>query len=58
MTALVLSIGDQKIARKLTRLLLVDPLAAEGAWEQQLEDTGLDDERGILLRFYHHPYNC
>lgn len=50
--------GDQKIARKLTRLLLVDPLAAEGAWEQQLEYTGLDDERGILLRFYHHPYNC
>ena len=50
--------GDQKIARKLTRLLLVDPLAAEGAWEQQLEDTRLDDRRGILLRFYHHPYNC
>lgn len=46
----VLSIGDQKIARKLTRLLLVDPLAAEGAWEQQLEDTRLDDGRGILLR--------
>ena len=58
MTALVLSISDQKIARKLTRLLLVDPLAAEGAWEQQLEDTRLDDGRGILLRFYHHPHNC
>ena len=58
MTALVLSMGDQKIARKLTRLLLVDPLAAEGAWEQQLEDAKLDDGRGILLRFYHHPHNC
>ncbi|KAF2090716.1 hypothetical protein K490DRAFT_18170, partial [Saccharata proteae CBS 121410] len=56
----VLSLDDQKAARRLVRLLLADPLAPAGRWERELE-AGSEDGRGILLRYGEendiHPHN-
>lgn len=46
----VLSLGEQKAARKLVRLLLADPLGEKEKWEQLLEESGVEDERGLLVR--------
>ncbi|KAF2179855.1 hypothetical protein K469DRAFT_640682 [Zopfia rhizophila CBS 207.26] len=45
----VLSLTSQRSAQKLARLLLADPLAAEGQWEHQLEALGDEDGRALLL---------
>ncbi|KAJ9639900.1 hypothetical protein H2199_006133 [Coniosporium tulheliwenetii] len=47
----VLSLGEQKAARKLVRLLLADPLGEKEKWEQVLEESGVEDERGLLVRY-------
>ena len=47
---IVLSLGDQRLARRLVRLLIADPLSQEGRWERELEGEGRDDGRGILVR--------
>ncbi|KAF2705871.1 hypothetical protein K504DRAFT_439169 [Pleomassaria siparia CBS 279.74] len=46
----VLSLGNQRIAQQLARLLLADPLGAEEQWERDLDKTG-DEGRPILLRY-------
>lgn len=48
--AIVLGLNDDGPARKLARVLLADPLAAEGAWEKRIEVVGKDDGRGLLIR--------
>ncbi|KAF2871293.1 hypothetical protein BDV95DRAFT_521905 [Massariosphaeria phaeospora] len=47
----VLGLNGQLSAQKLARLLLADPLGAEGQWERELGDTSDEDGRALLLRF-------
>ncbi|KZF20405.1 hypothetical protein L228DRAFT_250090 [Xylona heveae TC161] len=47
----VLGLNDQSSARRLVRLLLADPLAAEGDWEKELEKIHREDGRGLLIRY-------
>ena len=48
----VLGIDGQIGARRLTRVLLADPLAAiSPEWEQRLVETDEKDERALLLRY-------
>lgn len=53
MTVVVLGLSGQSGARRLTKALLADPLAAEQGWERQL--TGIDegDDKALLLRLRH-----
>ncbi|KAF2140113.1 uncharacterized protein K452DRAFT_230804 [Aplosporella prunicola CBS 121167] len=57
----VLSLGDQRAAQRLVRLLLADPLGDKGVWEKELEKKGQDEAQAILLRHGDetdvHPYN-
>ncbi len=47
----VLGLYNQRSARRLARLLLADALSSEGAWEEELETVGQDDNRGLVLRY-------
>ncbi|KAF2196065.1 hypothetical protein GQ43DRAFT_427316 [Delitschia confertaspora ATCC 74209] len=47
----VLSLDDQRSARRLVRLLLADPLAAKEDWESRLEGPNVYEEKAILLRY-------
>ncbi|KAI9725067.1 MAG: hypothetical protein M1812_000343 [Candelaria pacifica] len=47
----VLGINNEPGVHQLVRLLMADPLAAEGGWEKQLQSLGQDDGRGLLLRY-------
>ncbi|KAF2462771.1 uncharacterized protein BDR25DRAFT_308152, partial [Lindgomyces ingoldianus] len=47
----VLSLSDQRCAQKLVRLLLADPLSAEGLWEKLLEASEDEVGRAVLLRY-------
>lgn len=49
MVDIVLSMGRQRIAQQLGRLLLADPLGAEGQWERDLMSAG-EDGVPVLLR--------
>ncbi|KAK8208087.1 hypothetical protein IWZ01DRAFT_520613 [Phyllosticta capitalensis] len=57
----VLSLGDQRAAKRLVRLLLADPLADKGAWEEELEKNASANGQAILLRHGDesdvHPFN-
>ncbi|KAK8238660.1 hypothetical protein HDK77DRAFT_274840 [Phyllosticta capitalensis] len=57
----VLSLGDQRAAKRLVRLLLADPLADKGAWEEELEKSASGNGQAILLRYGDesdiHPFN-
>ncbi|KAL1628506.1 3',5'-cyclic-nucleotide phosphodiesterase (PDEase) (3':5'-CNP) [Neofusicoccum ribis] len=57
----VLSLGDQASAKRLARLLLADPLADKGSWEEALEEREADNGQAILLRYGDdadvHPHN-
>lgn len=57
----VLSLGDQRAARRLVRLLLADPLADKGSWEDELEQSGSGNGQAVLLRYGDesdvHPFN-
>ncbi|KAJ5586754.1 uncharacterized protein N7459_002519 [Penicillium hispanicum] len=47
----VLGLDDAKSARKLVRLLLVDPLGPRESWEDILEGYEADPSRGLLIRY-------
>ncbi|KAK7545169.1 uncharacterized protein J3D65DRAFT_51391 [Phyllosticta citribraziliensis] len=57
----VLSLGDQRAAKRLVRLLLADPLADKGSWEDELEQSGSGNGQAVLLRYGDesdvHPFN-
>ncbi|KAK8154042.1 hypothetical protein BKA80DRAFT_243335 [Phyllosticta citrichinensis] len=57
----VLSLGDQTAAKRLVRLLLADPLADKGSWEDELEQSGSGTGQAVLLRYGDesdvHPFN-
>ncbi|KAL6704427.1 hypothetical protein ACN47E_008279 [Coniothyrium glycines] len=47
----VLGLDGQKSARQLARLLLADPLSAEGQWERALEHADVAGDQAVLLKF-------
>ena len=47
---IVLSMGQQRIAQQLARLLLADPLGVEGQWERDLKKAS-EDGRPVMLRY-------
>ncbi|GME40016.1 hypothetical protein B0A49_09583 [Neofusicoccum parvum] len=57
----VLGLGDQASAKRLARLLLADPLADKGSWEEALEEREADNGQAVLLRYGDdadvHPHN-
>lgn len=54
----VLGLNDTNAARRLVRLLLSDPLAPKGDWEELLDGYDADTSRGLLIRYgLHHHEN-
>ncbi|KAK7509345.1 hypothetical protein IWZ03DRAFT_390458 [Phyllosticta citriasiana] len=57
----VLSLGDQRAAKRLVRLLLADPLADKESWEEELEKNESGNGQATLLRYGDasdvHPFN-
>ncbi|EMD92253.1 hypothetical protein COCC4DRAFT_162123 [Bipolaris maydis ATCC 48331] len=47
----VLGLNSQLSAQQLARLLLADPLAAEGQWEKELAKAGVGSENAVLLKY-------
>ncbi|EUC32450.1 hypothetical protein COCCADRAFT_37622 [Bipolaris zeicola 26-R-13] len=47
----VLGLNSQLSAQQLARLLLADPLAAEGQWEKDLAKAGVGNENAVLLKY-------
>ena len=50
----VLGLNDTNAARRLVRLLLSDPLAPKGDWEDLLDGLDADTSRGLLIRYGQH----
>lgn len=46
----ILSLGGEKLAKRLVSLLLADPLGKEGIWEQRVGSDDAGDGRSLLLR--------
>ncbi|XP_014558793.1 hypothetical protein COCVIDRAFT_35841 [Bipolaris victoriae FI3] len=47
----VLGLNSQLSAQQLARLLLADPLTAEGQWEKDLAKAGVGNENAVLLKY-------
>ncbi|EUC44795.1 hypothetical protein COCMIDRAFT_97249 [Bipolaris oryzae ATCC 44560] len=47
----VLGLNSQLSAQQLARLLLADPLAAEGQWEKELAKAGVGSDNAVLLKY-------
>lgn len=43
-------VSSERVAKRLARLLLADPLGAPAAWENQLEEVTDSEGRSIIIR--------